>query len=94
MRTREEPGHPMTTQELLAKLKPLEADRHCSVCGDTDWEPYGEAVFVLPKADHGVVINEGIPCVALFCRVCGNARFHSTEVLETAKVLASDEASQ
>ena len=31
------------------------------VCGGTDWEPYGDTVFVLPKTNGGVVINEGVP---------------------------------
>jgi hypothetical protein len=26
----------------------------------TDWEPYGDTVFVLPKTNGGVVINEGV----------------------------------
>ena len=56
------------------------------VCGGTDWEPYGDTVFVLPKTNGGVVINVGVRCVVMFCRVCGNARFHSTKVLERADV--------
>jgi hypothetical protein len=76
----------MTRDELMARLSSLEADPHCWVCGDADWAPHGEAVFVLPKANHGVVLNEGVSCVVMFCRVCGNARFHSTKILERTAV--------
>jgi len=57
-----------------------------SCVGGTDWEPYDDTVFVLPKTKGGVVINVGVRCVVMFCRVCGNARFHSTKVLERADV--------
>jgi len=76
----------MSIEELLARLNSVAAEPHCWVCGAADWSAHGEAVFVLPKADHGVVLNEGVPCVVIFCRVCGNARFHSAEVLEGAVV--------
>jgi hypothetical protein len=71
----------MATREAFAKLRPLEADSHCGVCGSSDWELYDHSVVVLPVKGHGVLLNDGVPCLVMFCRLCGNARFHSRKVL-------------
>ena len=72
---------PVSTREGFAKLKPLEADSHCNVCGGADWEEYLHDVVVLPVKGPGVVFNDGVRCIVMFCRVCGNARFHSRKIL-------------
>jgi hypothetical protein len=76
------PEEAIATREALAKLRLFEGDTQCAVCGSADWESYEHDVIVLPLKGHGVVLNGGIPCVALFCRVCGNARFHARKMLE------------
>jgi hypothetical protein len=76
----------MTTQQLLNRLRLLKADLHCSVCGDVNWEQHDDAIYVLPKAEDGVALDGGVSCVAMFCRTCGHARFHSANILSGVEV--------
>lgn len=74
----------MSVEDILAKLEALGPDRQCPVCGNTNWEAYGDLVF-LPTISNGTInVGNGPPCLVMFCTECGNARFHSSVLLEKA----------
>ncbi len=74
----------MTIDELLAKLKALEASEPCRACGSERWEIQDRIYTLLAVKGDLIDPNEGLPCLVLLCMNCGNARFHSASFLEQA----------
>jgi hypothetical protein len=72
----------MDMDDVLAKLKSLEATGACPACGNERWEPQAGIVAHPTVAGDTINLAEGIPCAVLLCTHCGNARFHSTQLLE------------
>jgi len=72
----------MTVEDMLSKLKALEAAQPCAACGNDEWEAQARLVSVPTVVDDRINPMEGLVCVALLCKVCGYARFHSANFLE------------
>lgn len=84
----------MPVEDLIAKLKRLEAMGSCPACGNVSWEPQAQflwfrAVPPLFPDEGGVSTQaggpdgeEGFPCIALLCTHCGNVRLHATEIVK------------
>jgi hypothetical protein len=84
----------MPVEDLIAKLKHLEAMGSCEACGEVRWEP--QAQFLWFQAVPPLFPNEvgeaaqsarpdgeqGFPCLALLCTHCGNVRLHAANLLK------------
>lgn len=68
--------------DVLSKLKSLEALGACPACGNDRWEPQAGIVAQPTVKGDAINLGEGIPCAVLLCTHCGNARFHSVQMLE------------
>jgi len=72
----------MEVKDMLAKLNALEAAQPCPACGNNEWQAQTRLVSVPTVVDGRINPTEGLECVALLCKACGYARFHSTGFLE------------
>lgn len=72
----------MNVEQLIAKLDSIGANTQCAICGNTNWEAYGDLVFLPTISNGNINVGNGPPCLVMFCTQCGYARFHSSVLLE------------
>lgn len=69
--------------EAMAKRAFRKSGERCPVCGGSEWDTGGVAVFIQHIRDDRLPQGEGFPCVSLLCLNCGFVRLHALDVLKS-----------